>query len=268
MKKALIIISVVIVIIFCLIFALASCGGSINSNHTQPDTNEQVSSDVSANTSSEELTDNSEKQEVDKNTLSQEDADAESVSSKVEKGETTSKPVSTHEHSYTQKVVQPTCTKDGYTKYTCECGETYKDKIEEKLGHYYREWKVVKEATTSKKGLKESVCDRCEKATKTEAIPKKKTLKGIDPRIEIGVAKYTTDPQYELGKARIMDQRTWGEAPSITVDKDDSMHVTYYNKKGEKVQFIVKQPATPKTINYCTILNDGTYRSQSNGTYS
>lgn len=32
-----------------------------------------------------------------------------------------------HEHNYTKEVVAPTCTENGYTKYTCECGDTYRD---------------------------------------------------------------------------------------------------------------------------------------------
>ncbi len=32
-----------------------------------------------------------------------------------------------HKHSYTKKVVNPTCTDKGYTLYTCACGHSYKD---------------------------------------------------------------------------------------------------------------------------------------------
>lgn len=32
-----------------------------------------------------------------------------------------------HEHNYTAEVVPPNCTAQGYTKYTCECGDTYND---------------------------------------------------------------------------------------------------------------------------------------------
>ena len=34
-----------------------------------------------------------------------------------------------HEHSYTTQVVSPTCTEQGYTIYTCECGETYTEEL-------------------------------------------------------------------------------------------------------------------------------------------
>ncbi|MBQ4626630.1 MAG: phosphodiester glycosidase family protein, partial [Clostridia bacterium] len=39
-------------------------------------------------------------------------------------------------HSYSSVVTAPTCTKDGYTTYTCtSCGDTYTDNITSKLGH-------------------------------------------------------------------------------------------------------------------------------------
>lgn len=34
-----------------------------------------------------------------------------------------------HEHSYTSTVVPPNCAEQGYTKYTCDCGDTYNDNI-------------------------------------------------------------------------------------------------------------------------------------------
>ena len=40
-----------------------------------------------------------------------------------------------HEHKYDSIVVDPTCTDEGYTKYTCSCGDSYKDNITSALGH-------------------------------------------------------------------------------------------------------------------------------------
>ena len=115
-----------------------------------------------------------------------------------------------HTHEYAEEVVAPTCTEDGYTKYTCECGETYNDNIvkaahkEEVLPakeatcaqegltegkkcsacgevlvaqesipakeHQYGDWTVVKEATTTEAGSKEKVCSGCGDKV-TEEIP-------------------------------------------------------------------------------------------------
>lgn len=46
----------------------------------------------------------------------------------------------THTHNYVEKVVAPTCTEQGYTEYTCECGDTKKDNYVDAKGHSYGEW--------------------------------------------------------------------------------------------------------------------------------
>jgi len=40
-----------------------------------------------------------------------------------------------HEHTYTSEVTAPTCTTEGYTTYTCKCGDTYTDNETAVLGH-------------------------------------------------------------------------------------------------------------------------------------
>ena len=42
-----------------------------------------------------------------------------------------------HEHSYEAVVTAPTCTEEGYTTYTCECGDTYVDNKVDALGHTF-----------------------------------------------------------------------------------------------------------------------------------
>ena len=75
-----------------------------------------------------------------------------------------------HEHSYSSSKVEATCTEQGYTVYTCECGETYKDNYVPAKGHSFGEWQVVTEATEEAEGLKERVCACGEK--ETEVLPK------------------------------------------------------------------------------------------------
>ena len=41
----------------------------------------------------------------------------------------------THTHDYKSTVTEPTCTEDGYTTYTCSCGETYTSDIVPAKGH-------------------------------------------------------------------------------------------------------------------------------------
>ena len=42
-----------------------------------------------------------------------------------------------HEHSYVATVINPGCITEGYTTYTCECGDTYNDNHQEPIGHNY-----------------------------------------------------------------------------------------------------------------------------------
>ena len=43
-----------------------------------------------------------------------------------------------HTHSYTAAVTAPTCTEQGYTTYTCSCGDSYKSDYKDALGHDYK----------------------------------------------------------------------------------------------------------------------------------
>ena len=40
-----------------------------------------------------------------------------------------------HEHEYTAVMTEPTCTEQGYTTYTCACGESYTDEYTDASGH-------------------------------------------------------------------------------------------------------------------------------------
>lgn len=75
-----------------------------------------------------------------------------------------------HKHEYTEEVIAPTCTEQGYTKHICSCGDSYNDNEVNALGHTYGEWTVVKEATVTEKGSKERVCSVCNDK-ETQEIP-------------------------------------------------------------------------------------------------
>ena len=64
-------------------------------------------------------------------------------------------------HSYTSVVIAPTCTTNGYTTYTCACGDTYTANETNAFGHNEIVDEAV-EATCTKAGLTEgSHCDVC-----------------------------------------------------------------------------------------------------------
>ena len=42
---------------------------------------------------------------------------------------------SSHTHSYTSSVVEPTCSEKGYTKYVCSCGDSYSENFVDEVAH-------------------------------------------------------------------------------------------------------------------------------------
>ena len=69
--------------------------------------------------------------------------------------------IDVEEHEYTSTVVAPTCTAEGYTLYTCECGESYKEEFTGMTQHSYGEMSVLKEADCLNGGTKMHVCEAC-----------------------------------------------------------------------------------------------------------
>ena len=78
---------------------------------------------------------------------------------------------SDHTHNYTSKVTKATCTSDGYTTYTCSCGDSYTGNYVPAAGHKWGAWVTTKEPTTTSTGLKERKCQNCSEP-QTEVIPK------------------------------------------------------------------------------------------------
>lgn len=75
--------------------------------------------------------------------------------------ETESIPVLEHIHKYTATTTEPTCTEQGYTTYTCQCGDSYVDNYVDCLGHDTL-WTVTKDPTCTEDGWKVKKCSRCE----------------------------------------------------------------------------------------------------------
>ena len=64
-----------------------------------------------------------------------------------------------HEHEYTAVVTAPTCTEQGYTTYTCACGDSYVADYVDALGHAYEA--VVTDPTCTEKGYTTYTCPVC-----------------------------------------------------------------------------------------------------------
>ena len=66
-----------------------------------------------------------------------------------------------HTHQYSKTVTAPTCTTDGFTTYTCQCGYSYNSNMVPALGHSWSDWETIKDATETESGLKRRTCKVC-----------------------------------------------------------------------------------------------------------
>lgn len=80
-------------------------------------------------------------------------------------------PADRHEHFYYPVITAPTCTVQGYTTYTCECGDSYVGDYVSENGHDFDDWVTVKEPTEYEVGLQERICSCGEKETRSIRNP-------------------------------------------------------------------------------------------------
>lgn len=66
-----------------------------------------------------------------------------------------------HVHAYKATVTAPTCTEQGYTTYTCDCGDSYVDDYVDADGHDFTDWYMTREATYEQAGEESRDCKKC-----------------------------------------------------------------------------------------------------------
>lgn len=65
-------------------------------------------------------------------------------------------------HNYRDQVISPTCTENGYTTYTCSvCGDSYTGSKTNATGHSWGSWKVTTEPTATSEGAEQRTCKTC-----------------------------------------------------------------------------------------------------------
>ena len=76
-----------------------------------------------------------------------------------------------HQHAYEAVVTAPTCTEQGFTTYTCSCGDTYTDTYVSALEHKFANYVFNNDAKCVVNGTETAICNRegCnEKDTRTK----------------------------------------------------------------------------------------------------
>lgn len=122
-------------------------------------------------------------------------------------------------HKYTSKVIEPTCTEQGYTLHTCSiCGDSYKDTYKN-AGHRFTQWIISNDATCSEDGMQTRKCSVCGKIEE-ETIPANGHLyncltkyptyteKGYDLHFCVNCDDYYTDNFVEKERGDMDDDNT------------------------------------------------------------
>lgn len=118
-----------------------------------------------------------------------------------------------HTHSYTEKIIEPTCTEYGYTLFECACGDSYTNNYINPLGHNETDWIIETNATCTEDGLKYKKCTVCGTKTSTQSISKAHSYDSNNKCIVCG----KINPKYP-----------YIEIPQVPIQ------LSYYNYSGKK----------------------------------
>lgn len=115
-------------------FTLCACGSG--AEKTKENMTKENTSNIADDESSEV---ESTAETTSDDTTTEKQTTTEQPSTTVKQEETTKEQETTkkHVHSFSKKITKATCTKNGYTTYTCSCGESYIDDYIDANGHNY-----------------------------------------------------------------------------------------------------------------------------------
>lgn len=114
-------------------------------------------------------------------------------------------------HDYKAEITEPSCTEQGFTSYTCSrCSDTYTDNYVAKIDHDY-EWTTTKEPTETEDGIKTGVCKNCGDAI-TKIIP---SFNHEHSYVETVIAPTCLTGGYTLHKCYCEDSYITDETPAL-----------------------------------------------------
>ena len=155
-----------------------------------------------------------------------------------------------HKHDYKSQITPPTCTADGFTTYTCECGDTYTGNPTPKVSHSFVNY------TSNGDGTKTGTC--VYGCGETETIPEAQILgemsfhfpmlgnasTGDSVFIEAGEFDILIDCGSQVGSAEVvknyLDENNLvddGVLEFVIVTHADEDHIAGFSSTGEKNMF-------------------------------
>ncbi len=172
-----------------------------------------------------------------------------------------------HTHSYVTTTVDATCTEKGYTLYECKCGSHYTKEIKA-FGHSYGDWVVTKEATETEAGEQVRTCATCGDKN-VQVLPATGEVREsyIDPKLKVEIVGRECNLSYTYQSLGVTNKCDWDNCLSIRIAENGDFNITYYLQDGTKVEHTLRQP-NEGYFRRLTILNDGTYVTRLNGSYS
>lgn len=130
-------------------------------------------------------------------------------------------------HNYDNcTVTPPTCTKQGFTTYVCECGNSYTDNYVDAFGHSFGNWTTENAPTCTETGLEKRVCSACGE-TETNEL----SSIGHDYDYNNGVLTRPT----ETAKG-FYTYTCKNDISHITTEEVESADYTEYNKVARKLE--------------------------------
>ena len=160
----------IIILLLCLVQCQSCSGNADPTGNTTTPTGELTtegagSSEPSAEaTPGEDVTESSGEATEPSTAPSEPSTDATEPSTDTTEPSTDTTEPSGHIHSYTKTKTAPGCETEGYTTYTCACGDTYTGDKVVATGHQWGEWVTTQEPTEDATGTAERVCADCAKA--------------------------------------------------------------------------------------------------------
>ena len=134
----------------------------------------------------------------------------------------------THTHNYIEEIIAPTCTEQGYTTYTCSCGDNYVDNYVDAKGHSFTNYKSDNNATCTKDGTKTAKCNAC---NQTSTITDKGSMREHVYDQEVVKQEYLATEVTCTKKATLFKSCVCGKAGTKTFEAGEVRGHSFNNYK-------------------------------------